>query len=350
MSREVEQHSLEDLVRSFSGMTGNEQDEDKNDSLLIENEYNYKIIDDLVQAIEDDNESEYSDDESGKKTVNGGILVYLHGGKIGKIISGGSTAFQLKDLEINIGLGANEEQIKYTFKLNNIEELNEWLFASPRDFLAKCLRKFKFQMVYSNALKGLFFDMVHLFEKYVQMLMKKAGNMDSMLKKWTEYDAVNNLESSSIILYQFGKDQELNDYIKSRDINLLGYICDKDKWSYLGWCPHVPDIRYRALLNFPLELVVGLLINLGENVPVDFDKLSDGFSAIKKIQPPVVEFGSYKQPKIGADLNTRSQALYARIKSIKLELQAWENYYEQCATQLMEIAKVWQENFKDFGS
>ena len=314
---------------------------------IIENENMYSSYDEP-----DDDISNISDDE----VVHGGIPIYLQGGNIGRIISGGATKFVMDDLEINLNLATDSNrvnQISYAFKLNNIEELDEWLASSETDFLAKCLRKFKFHFVYSNSLKGLFFDIVNLFEGYVTKILSLMFNgndskLNALKKSWIDYDSINNLESSSIILYQFGKDESLNKFLKTKSPNLFNYIKDKDKWSYLGWCPHVSDIRYRALLNFPLELVTELI-----GVNLDISKLSRGFSKIKKINSPSTSTNQIQSETIGTikkkSLKDKSDRLHKRIRAIEKSLSKWETYYTACATQVMEIAKVWQNNFPEFG-
>jgi len=322
--------------------------------------YEEDLIDEDNNPVDDNNPVE--DNE----VVNGGIPIYLQGGKLGKIISGGATTWVMNDLDINLGLvdtntdNTNEvssikmdNQIKYSFKLNNMDELDEWLASSEIDFLAKCLRKFKFHFVYSNALKGLFFDIVHLFEKYVdQILSNMYGGDESKIsdkkKQWVDFDTANNLESSSVILYQFGKDEELNKFIESKSLNLFKYIVDKDRWLYLGWCPHVPDIRYRALLNFPLELMVDYL-----GVQLDILKLSNDFNQLKKIEAPSVSKETIAKISISdikkKSTKEKSDELHNRIKSIESSLKEWEGYYSKCAAQVLDIAKIWQANFKEFG-
>lgn len=328
----------------------------------VDNEFHFNdqesLIDDRAEEenaldaiVADDPSNTY--DES-NDTVNGGIPIYLQGGRIGKIISGGTVNWLMNDLDINLSLVNDQnksEQIKYTFKLSNDKELDEWLLSNDVDFLAKCLRKFKFHFVYSNALKGLFFDIVRLFESYVEMILNKMYNGDqqkitSKKQSWIDYDTTNNLESSSIILYQFGKDVELNRFIEMQDSILAIYIKDKDKWSYLGWCPHVPDIRYRALLNFPIEMISELC-----SLNINFEKLTTEFSNIKKIESPITT-GTYAIKKSDIKKKTlqqKSEMLHNRINSLESTLILWETYYSKCATQVMEIAKIWQDNFQNFG-
>lgn len=373
MSNEIVQDSsLEELVNSIlmENRISHEnlitETNETNDDLITINEYNDKSLDIIASYNENGNKdieelNPHDDDGFNEDitVVQGGMNIYLQGGRIGRLISGGNTQFIMNDLDINLSLGDSESQIKYSFKLNDLNELNEWLNSNDIDFLAKCLRKFKFHFVYSNALKGLFFDIVQLFEKYILtivsfMYKNDTNKIQALQDKWEVFDKTNNIESSSIILYQFGKDTELNKFIKSLDNDLFLYISNKDNWSYLGWCPYVPDIRYKALLGFPLEMVVNfinknaVLLQQSTSSNIDFKKLGEEFSQIQKINTPVIK-ESYNEKYTGNDLKSQSEALHKRIKLIEPQLREWEEYYVKSAAQIMEIAKIWQNNFKEFG-
>ena len=329
---------------------------DENENMREDLTTNKTQEDLIVFSNEEESHDKLVEDILDEEVVHGGIPIYLQGGSVGRIISGGATKFVMNDLDINLSLitdSNSASQISYTFKLNNIEELDEWLASSETDFLAKCLRKFKFHFVYSNALKGLFFDIVNLFENYVTKILSLMFNGDEskindLKKNWIDYDSTNNLESSSIILYQFGKDESLNKFLETKSLNLFNYIKDKDKWSYLGWCPYVSDIRYRALLNFPLELVTEFI-----EIKLDVGKLSKEFSKLKKINSPPVSASQVQTETIETlkkkSLKDKSGELHKRIQAAEKFLSEWETYYTACATQVMEIAKVWQTNFPEFG-
>ena len=201
-------------------------------------------------------------------------------------------------------------------------------------------------MAYSNSLKGLFFDIAQLFESYVLRIIEKAGfDKKSKLAEYEAHDTNNKIESSSIILYQFGKDADLNTWLEKNAPNLHAYITDTDRWSYKGWCPHVPDIRYRHLLGFPLEMVVQLL---GDKL--DFEKLGADFAYIKKIAHPSIEkFNSSPNYDATKPLSEKIDALHARIKSNRALLKEWETYYVKCSNQVIEQAAVFEKYFDLFG-
>lgn len=219
-----------------------------------------------------------NDDES--SIVNGGMSIYIQGGKTGKLKTGGAVDYMMDDIDINLELANNKVgQLLYTFRASDINEIDDWLNSNSHDFIAKCLRKFKIHMPYSNSLKGLFFDIVKLFEQYVMRIIKMASfNTEEKLSEYKSFDEANNIESSSVILYQFGKDEKFNSWCKKHAPNLAAYIMDSDRWSYKGWCPHVPDIRYIHLLRFPFELVINLL---GDEL--DFVNLEKDLIALKKL-------------------------------------------------------------------
>lgn len=357
MANIIDSGVFEVVDDSLEQLTENLKDHDGSGEISLIDHSNYEYIqeegyDDLIDEIPD--QDDLIDEIPDQEIVNGGIPIYLQGGRIGKIISGGGTSWMMDDLDINLSLGDTDSQIKYSFKLNNMEELDEWLASSEIDFIAKCLRKFKFHFVYSNALKGIFFDIVNLFEKYVTQFLSNMYNNDESkvsdkLKNWVDFDIANNLESSSVILYQFGKDEDLNKYVEGKSINLFKYINDKDRWLYLGWCPHVSDIRYRALLNFPLELVADHL-----GIKLDIKKLSSEFSQLEKIEPPIIKASTNVNISIDdikkKSSKEKSDELHKRIIASENTLKEWESYYTKCAAQVIEIAKIWQANFEGFGS
>ena len=287
------------------------------------------------------------DDPAVTKTVP----IYIQGGKIGNLITGGATEFMLDDIDINLDLLEdnslkNDSHIIYTFKLNNLEELDEWLNSSDYDFLAKCVRKFKLHMSYSNAAKGFFFDIVKLFESYVRLIMKKAGlDEQAKLAEYEEYNIEQKLDSSSIILYKFGKDEDINKYLEQNAPYLAAYIKDKDRWSYAGWCPLVPDIRLRHILSFPLELVDELL-----NLKIDFAAFASAFSEIKKILLPPTENRNDLILVEYQDKKEKINNLHTRIKSMKPQLKAWEDYYTKSAEQIIDQVKIMQRLIPNFGT
>jgi hypothetical protein len=173
--------------------------------------------------------------------------------------------------------------------------------------------------------------------------MKKAGfDEEAKLSLYKNSDEELKINSSSVILHQFGKDEELNSYIKTVNQNLAEYITDKDKWSYIGWCPFVPDIRYKHLLGFPLEMIAGLL-------NIDVKNIGDLLMKIKKIEPPKIETVDAPPLPDNLSLEEKVKLLHTRIKEIKPTLKEWESYYEKCAEQVLEQARVFQAIFKEFG-
>ncbi len=276
------------------------------------------------------------------------IPIYTQGGGNSILMTGGATKYMLNDIEINMGLaeGRNHDShILYTFKISDISELDEWLYANNHDFLAKCVRKFKIHMIYSNAIKGVFFDIVKLFEGFVLKIIRKLGLDEKMtLEKYNQVNIDQNLESSSIILHQFGKDKQLNELLMKEQPILVECISDHDSWSYIGWCPLVPDIRLKALFGFPLEKVV---LYLGEDI--DLIGFYNDITKLEKKTTPGICQTEYKH----GDFNNKSDkinALHTRIKENMEELQKWEDYYSEAAEQVLSIASIFKKYFKDFGT
>jgi hypothetical protein len=278
------------------------------------------------------------------------LSIYVQGGHVATIVTGGAAKYMLEDIKINIDILNNpenktgDEHVLYTFKLKNMDELDNWLESDEGDFLARCVRKFNLHMVYSNAVKGFFFDLVKLFESYVIEIMTKAKiDVDARLAEYEEYNNANNLDSSSIILYKFGKDPDINKYLEEANPNLLEYITDEDRWSYKGWCPLVPDIRLKHLLEFPLDYVAKLL-----NLNIDLDKFKKALTKIKKINHPDIPKGD-ESPINYTDKESKIAGLHERIKNIENELKQWENYYINSAEQIIEIVDVFKKFISGFG-
>lgn len=292
-----------------------------------------------------------------KVILGGQIPIYIQGGVTGSLVAGGATDYMMDDIAINLDIcrssdstnknKINDEQIIYTFKLSKIDELDDWINSSEYDFLAKCVRKFKLHMIYSNAVKGFFFDLVNLFERYVLEIISKAGmNKEKTLNEYEDFNIDQKLDSSSIILYKFGKDEKLNTYLINNAPYLAEYIKDKDRWSYIGWCPLVPDIRLRNLLGFPLELVDKFL-----ELNINFDELGNELNKLQKIECPVIikDTNLVKLDLDKKDKKEKIEILYKRIKSVRPELEAWENYYVKCAEQIIDKVKIFQKFFTKFG-
>lgn len=278
------------------------------------------------------------------------VSVYIQGGGTAEIVTGGATDYMMDDIEINMDIlakkpGNGESQILYTFRVTSIAELDEWLESNDHDFLAKCVRKFKLHLIYSNAVKGFFFDVVKLFESYVLSIIEKAGlNKIAKIAEYKKFNEDENLDSSSIILYKFGKDGDLNKYLAKSYPYLLAYIKDRDRWSYAGWCPLVPDIRFKHLLEFPLELVCDVL-----GINLDISGLTADLLKLKKIEAPkIVERYDLIDQKY-TENEEKVNALHERIKSLKDNLIEWEDYYSDSAAQVLEQAKIFHKYFPGFG-
>ena len=282
------------------------------------------------------------------------VSVYIQGGGTADIITGGATEYMMDDIEINIDIlekGSQktsvdkESQIIYTFRLSNIAELDEWLESNDHDFLAKCVRKFKLHLIYSNAVKGFFFDVVKLFESYVLSIIEKAGlNKNAKIAEYRKFNEDENLDSSSIILYKFGKDGDINKYLEKEYPYLFAYIKDRDRWSYAGWCPLVPDIRFKHLLEFPLELVCDVL-----GLKLDIGGMTGDLLKLKKLEVPNISDSYDLIDQKYVEVDEKVKALHERIKSIKDDLVAWEEYYSESAAQVLEQTKIFRKYFPGFG-
>jgi hypothetical protein len=274
------------------------------------------------------------------------ISVYVGGGKSAAIVSGGGVNYSLRDIDINMELANGdllEHHINYTFKLANTEELDTWLKSTDQIFIQRCVRKFKLHSIYSNALKGFFFDLVGVFQSAVLDIIELLGfDKEAKLKEYKKIDKKQNLESSSIILYMFGKDENVNNALKKDNPALHSYITDPEKWQYKGWCPLVPDIRFKFLLGFPFEQVFKYL-----KIDFDFNGIASELKEIKVISPPEKLDNTKEHDEyLSLSYDEKVKKLHSLIKSHEDKLKEWENYYIEAAKQLTPQVELFKKYFR----
>jgi hypothetical protein len=239
----------------------------------------------------------------------GGSYV-LRGGKIDYYIDNVSYSLEYE----------GDKQIQYIYNLesSNSEyinrDLSKWLNEDNDTFVDICIRKFQLFKPYSNTVRLLFFKIVELFEKITLELTNKYDPEYKNRCELIEED------TSSKILYNFGKDEKLNMVLPD---DLRDLITDDDKWSYKGFCPFVPEERLKYLLKFPIYLILDIINNKWSK-KVKTSCLKWNFNL--QIDKPNNSKNNFKinQKSDNAKL---AKLVLERIKKHKPDLIKWENYY-----------------------
>ena len=319
------------------------------------------------------------------------IKIYKGGNQFIKSV-GGESIFCLRDIllninHINLDDLDNKSQRKILFdKLNEIfkfninisnysiiknskeqeiiREIDYLLKLNKNQFIQVFVKRFRLYFPFSDTIRPLFMLIKNYYENQVIYLMNIL-NIDHQqyLDKWTEIDKKNNTESSSIILFQLGKDKKFIDELKtkikeklSNKINnkillkFIDYITDKSKWDYIGFCPLVPVVRTNHLLDFPLIEIFNL-IEMIEGILNENLKYSNDTNYTKKEINKIVNLKLYKIKKIKLpyrkfkipekktltkkskkkinkhDLKTKIEKLILKLDNSKDSLIKWENYY-----------------------
>ena len=156
------------------------------------------------------------------------IKIYKGGYEFIKLV-GGETVFNIRDILLNLNhidlnkLDNKTQRKKILSKLNNILKLDidnkiENKIENEIDYLLKLdenqftqlyVKKFKLHLPFSVAVRSLFMLIKEHYEKKVLHLMKILDiDQQFYLDKWNEIDKKENIDSSSIILFQLGKDKD----------------------------------------------------------------------------------------------------------------------------------------------
>jgi len=233
----------------------------------------------------------------------------------------------------------------------------DFLLSLPdKEFSQIYAKKFKLYCPFSDALKPLFTAIKEYFENLIKMICEELKiDINMYINKWNIIDKNEGVNTSSIILYQFGKDKEfMNEIMRLTESNkslineakqkillLINYINNNEKWSYIGWCPHAPDIRIKHLVSFPLDIIFDILefLNQREYIESQREFISDLrieeiLSDLPKAPSRKTDINKrYNNSKIKKKKITSKTARNKITKMIrKLNknrniLLEWENYY-----------------------
>ena len=334
----------------------------------------------------------------GKDEINT-IKIYQGGKKYFKT-AGDECDFKLRDIIINLKYIDIDKlldddnplnnkdfilnKISNTFKLKSkdsneediIKEIKYLLSLTNEELSFIYVRKFNLFLIFSDALKPLFFEIVKYFENQIKLLMKLLNiDLNKYINKWKNENIKKNINTSSIILCNIGKDKNFIDELKKYQYtkHFVEYISNNNKWNYLGFCPYDPTIRMIYLLKFPLESIFNIFKKLDQNkyVKDQMKKIKQIESEkIKQINPPYIINNSEdnisdddsednisdddSEDNISdddSDLHD-SEILIGNIKKLlcklhdsKKILNQWELYYIENAKLYSKLSKKFYEIF-----
>lgn len=291
---------------------------------------------------------------------------------------GDECTFQIRDILLNIkyidfnNFDKNNNEflssIASMFKLQYnsyeilLKEITYLLSISNKELAQIYVNKFRIYSVFSDVMRPLFMKIREYFENQIKILCKYMSiDINVYIKKWNEYDKQHNINSSSIILYQLGKDknflntlQSTNEQQKTRDLisKLINYVSDINKWNYKGYCPYEPVKRTKLLLAFPLYMIFDILISINETKYVTKQlnmisklKLND----VKIISPPYKIIHTVDTLNTNKTINNRPhdveikefkkliKKLICKLHDTKSILESWEEYYIETSRIFSEL-------------
>ncbi len=317
------------------------------------------------------------------------IKIYKGGNQFIKIV-GGESIFYLRDIllnlnHINLDDLDNKSQRKILFdKLNEIFKFNYTALKNSQeqeiikeiDYLLKLnknqftqifVKRFRLYFPFSDTIRPLFMLIKNYYENQVIYLMNILYiDHQYYLNKWTKIDKKSNIKSSSIILFQLGKDKEFIDKLKTKVkeksnkydkkvlLKFIDYITDKSKWDYIDFCSLVPIVRTNHLLDFPLIEIFNLIEMIEFQSDTNYTKkeinkiVNLKLYKIKKIKLPYrkIKIPEKKtltkksKKKINKyDLKIKIEKLIFKLDNSKDSLIKWENYYIKNAKLFSNIYK-----------
>ena len=325
----------------------------------------------------------YDNTEKRKQTVK----IYKNGNKYNRVV-GEEVEFKIRDILISLRyfdlsninnkkvlksiheafiLTCNKESIQEIF-----EEIDILLSLSNEEFAQIYSKKFNLQMPFSDVLRPLFMVIKEYFENLIKKMVSPTIDIEKYITKWNNIDKEKNINSSSVILYQLGKDKEFINEIATAggvmpfNVQFISYITNNEKWSYMGWCPYAPSIRMKHLLNFPLELVFKILeINQRElidenrefikklNIEESLSNLPNAPSVIQinlnillatKLEQADKKKSKSKRKKITSKIYKRKiKKLILKLNDVKDILLEWEDYYISFAKAYSIISNNFQQ-------
>ena len=324
------------------------------------------------------------------------IDVYSGGNKYSRAV-GEECEFHMRDILISLKyieldnldssefevLGTDEKRENIFKKLSDIfrlkksgeesilKEIKYLLSLSDEKLSYIYVRRFKLYFVFSDSIKPLFMSMKDYFQDQVKILADELNiDFKSYVNKWTEIDKKENIGSSSVVLYQLGKDKSFTDDIKEKAHNLetntlIDYITDINKWRYLGFCPYEPTLRMRHLLDFPLDMFFNMMSDpkyVEEQVekirildiqniqtpepPFSSKSLSTALRGVRGCPSTDIQLDSLPYSELtNEQIIELIEKLICRLDSIKPILQTWEKYYINFSKIYSDLSKKFYDTF-----
>ena len=193
---------------------------------------------------------------------------------------------------------------------------------------------------------------LHMRNNYIthNNLKDKPNNVTGLKKYWQNMDQQYNLDSSSVILLFLhppaGLKSKLNFNITGLE-SVIAPLKDAVKqFRYLGFCPKVPQVRLKALLDFPINKFTDVILAIDPNAKFpNYNQLEKFISKeLKKMpKPPVIEdtYERKKEPKNMTNNLDLAKWYIEEILNLRKTLvkygELYESYYTEQASVFIQI-------------
>jgi hypothetical protein len=135
-----------------------------------------------------------------------------------------------------------------------ISSVRKFLTQDLTDFIQH-IRKISFlHEPLAWSIREVFFRLVHIYEGYLARLFDE-DTWKMFMTHWNEHDPES---TSSKPLWNLTRDETFREAIRTAHPNLTDWVNDME-FSYIGFCPKVPGVRLRILLNFPVRELIEIM-------------------------------------------------------------------------------------------
>ena len=182
-------------------------------------------------------------------------------------------------------------------------------------------------------------------EKNSLIKKNKENNLEMMLEKWHLIDSANKIDTSSPILFfnftptdvKLDKNipkisWEINGASKKvrQKINDFNEAIKRCKFNYIGFCPHVANKRFIALLDFPMTELLAMIKVI--NPELNYDKIDTSCKKVCKkmikIKNDIVKINKSKDNDIKIKKKKLDDITTFDKKSIDQKIKYFEKYID----------------------
>ena len=183
---------------------------------------------------------------------------------------------------------------------------------------------------------------ISLRRKYIKdkhlSAKNKENNFDEMLEKWHLIDSKNSIETSSTILFfnfppstiEFEKtipriewDIKGSSSKLAKKIKTFLYKIKTRKFSYIGFCPHVAITRFKLLLDFPIDELLDIVIEIDHK----YNKKNEHQKIIKKLGKITESYKNISQSNINISrVKVDDISSFNKKMSVEKKIECFEKY------------------------